>query len=126
MALEGLVDWYYRPVENGKWVMLIPNALGAYTPCATETLVVALSHLVLWCLICYRICLIRKDFSIKRFCLQSRLFNYGLGALTVYNTANPLYKAIMGIFVVNLDGRGLFVPFEVVTLIFESVGSTVH
>ncbi|XP_057833257.2 ABC transporter C family member 2 [Cryptomeria japonica] len=121
MALEGLVDWYCRPVENGKWVMLIPNALGPYTPCATETLVVALSHLVLWCLICYRIWLVRKDFSVKRFCLQSRLFNYGLGALAAYNTAEPLYRAVMGISVVNLDGQGSLAPFEVVTLIVESV-----
>ncbi|GLJ53349.1 hypothetical protein SUGI_1137540 [Cryptomeria japonica] len=121
MALEGLVDWYCRPVENGKWVMLIPNALGPYTPCATETLVVALSHLVLWCLICYRIWLVRKDFSVKRFCLQSRLFNYGLGALAAYNTAEPLYRAVMGISVVNLDGQGSLAPFEVVTLLVESV-----
>ena len=113
MALEGLVDWYCKPVENGKWVTLIPNALGAYTPCATETLVVALSHLVLLCLICYRIWLIRKDYSVKRFCLQSRLFNYGLGALAAYNTAEPLYRAVMGFSVVNLDGQGSLAPFEV-------------
>ncbi|XP_057833271.2 ABC transporter C family member 2 isoform X2 [Cryptomeria japonica] len=121
MAPEGLLDWYCKPVENGKWVTLVPNALGAYTPCATETVVVALSHLVLWCLICYRIWLICKDFSVKRFCLQSSLFNYGLGALAAYNTAEPLYRAVMGISVVNLDGQSSLAPFEVVTLLVESV-----
>lgn len=113
MAPEGLLDWYCRPVENGKWATLVTNAFGAYTPCAIETMVVALSHLVLWCLICYRIWLISKDFSVKRFRLQSSLFNYVLGALAAYNTAEPLYRAVMGISVVNLDGQGSLAPFEV-------------
>lgn len=118
------LDWYCRPEANGGWISLVKSAFGDYTPCATETLVVSLSHLVLWCLICYRIYLIRKDskvFSVKRFCLQSRYYNYGLALLAAYNTAEPLFRAVMGLSVVNLDGQTSLPPFEVVTLLIESV-----
>ncbi|KAH9288056.1 hypothetical protein KI387_032173, partial [Taxus chinensis] len=121
MASESLLDWYCQPVANGIWVTMVTNALGSYTPCATETLVISLSQVLLLCLTSYRIWLIRKDVKVKRFCLQSRLFNYVLAILAAYNTAEPLYRAVMGISVVNLDGQGSLAPFEVVTLLVESV-----
>ena len=111
-----LLDWYCKPEMNVAWISIAASAFGAYTPCATETLVVSLSYFVLWCLICYRIYLIRKDskvFSVKRFCLQSRYYNYGLALLAAYNTAEPLFRAVMGLSVVNLDGQTSLPPFEV-------------
>jgi len=107
------LEWYCRPDANGAWIILVKSAFGGYTPCATETIVVSLSHLVLWCLICYRIYLIRKDLSIKRFCLQSHYYNYGLALVAAYNTAEPLFRAVMGLSVVNLDGPASLPPFEV-------------
>ncbi|KAF2317859.1 hypothetical protein GH714_041178 [Hevea brasiliensis] len=54
MAFEPLV-WYCRPVADGLWTRAVENAFGAYTPCATDTLVVVISHLVLVALCMYRI-----------------------------------------------------------------------
>ncbi|KAF2310829.1 hypothetical protein GH714_017491 [Hevea brasiliensis] len=71
MAFEPLV-WYCRPVANGLWTRAVENAFGAYTPCATDTLVVVISHLVLMALCFYRIWLTKKDFKIQRFCLRSK------------------------------------------------------
>lgn len=84
-------------------------------PRATKTMVVSVSHLILWCLICYGFYLIRKDFSIKRFCLQFRYYNYGLALLAAYNTAESLFRVIMGLSDVNLDGHASLPPFELRT-----------
>ncbi|KAG6778677.1 hypothetical protein POTOM_015017 [Populus tomentosa] len=46
MGLEALV-WYCRPMENGVWAKEVDNAFGAYTPCAIDSLVICISHLVL-------------------------------------------------------------------------------
>ncbi|GLJ53347.1 hypothetical protein SUGI_1137510 [Cryptomeria japonica] len=39
-------------------------------------------------------------------------------ALAAYNTAEPLYRAVMGISVVNLDGQSSLAPFEVSSSLF--------
>jgi len=43
MASEtSLLDWYCKPETNVAWISIAASAFGAYTPCATETLVVSL------------------------------------------------------------------------------------
>ncbi|KAF3450336.1 hypothetical protein FNV43_RR06416 [Rhamnella rubrinervis] len=44
MAFGPLV-WYCRPVPNGVWTKAVENALGEYTPCAVDSLVISASHL---------------------------------------------------------------------------------
>lgn len=112
MTFEPL-DWYCRPVANGVWTRSVENAFGAYTPCAVDSLVISVSNLILLGLCIYRIWLIKKDFTVKRFHLRSNLYNYILGLLALYCVAEPLYRLILGISVLNLDGQTQFAPFEV-------------
>lgn len=120
MAFGPLV-WYCQPVSNGVWAREVDNAFGAYTPCATDSLVVALSHLVLLGLCLYRIWLIKKDFSVLRFCLRSKYYNYMLAFLAGCCTAEPLFRLIMGISILDLDGQMNLAPFEVISLIIETL-----
>ncbi|KAJ9691132.1 hypothetical protein PVL29_013349 [Vitis rotundifolia] len=119
MAFGPLV-WYCRPVTNGVWAKLVDNAFGVYTPCATDTLVISISHLILLSLCFYRIWRIKKDFKVQRFCLRSNYYNYMLALLAGYCTAEPLFRLIMGISVFNLDGQAGLAPFEVVSLIIKA------
>ena len=107
------LEWYCRPVTNGVWTMAEENALGAYTPCAVDSLVVCISHLVVLGLCVYRIWRTKKDFTVQRFCLRSKVYNYVLWLLAAYCTAEPLFRLIMGISVLNLDGQAGLAPFEV-------------
>lgn len=112
MAFEPLL-WYCRPVADGVWARAVQNAFGAYTPCAVDSLVVCISHLVVLGLCCYRVWRIKKDFKVQRFCLRSKFYNHVLGLLAAYCTAEPLFRLIMGISVLNLDGQPGLAPFEV-------------
>uniref|UniRef100_A0A5B6ZBR8 ABC-type xenobiotic transporter n=1 Tax=Davidia involucrata TaxID=16924 RepID=A0A5B6ZBR8_DAVIN len=120
MAFKPLV-WYCRPAANGVWAKAVENAFGAYTPCATESLVVSISLLVLLGLCLYRIWLTKKDSKVQRFRLRSNYYNYVLGFLAIYCTAEPLFRLVMGISVLNLDGQTGFAPFEIVSLIIEAL-----
>ncbi|KAL7212552.1 hypothetical protein ACSBR2_015281 [Camellia fascicularis] len=120
MGFEPLV-WYCRPVANGVWAKVVENAFGAYTPCATDTLVVSISNLVLMGMCLYRIWLTKKDFTVQRFRLRSNYYNYMLVFLAAYCTAEPLFRLVMGISALNLDGQtGGLAPFEMVSLIIEA------
>ncbi|CAL5409237.1 unnamed protein product [Camellia sinensis] len=120
MGFEPLV-WYCQPVANGVWAKVVENAFGAYTPCATDTLVVSISNLVLMGLCLYRIWLTMKDFTVQRFRLRSNYYNYMLVLLAAYCTAEPLFRLVMGISALNLDGQtGGLAPFEMVSLIIEA------
>ncbi|EXC25627.1 hypothetical protein L484_009932 [Morus notabilis] len=112
MVFEPFV-WYCRPVKNGVWTKAVDNAFGAYTPCAVDSLVICVSHLVLLGLCIYRIWRTNKDFTVQRFRLRSKVYNYVLGLLPAYCTAEPLFRLIMGISVLNLDGQAGLAPFEV-------------
>lgn len=112
MAFEPLA-WYCRPVANGVWAKLVENALGAYTPCAVDSIVICISHLVLIGLSLYRIWLIKKNFKAPRFCLRSKYYNYMLALLAGYSAAEPLFRLVMGISLFNLDGQGGLAPYEV-------------
>ena len=49
----------------------------------------------------------------ERFCMRSKLYSYLLALLAAYGTAEPLFRLIMGVSVLDLDGDGL-PPYEVV------------
>ena len=112
MAFEPLV-LYCRPVVNGVWAKAAESAFGPYTPCAVDSIVVCISHLVLLGLCCYRIWLIKMDFKVQRFCLQSNYYNYMLGLLACYCTAEPLFRLVMGVSIFDLDGKTGLAPYEV-------------
>ncbi|XP_050221778.1 ABC transporter C family member 2-like [Mercurialis annua] len=120
MAFKPLV-WYCKPVANGVWTRAVENAFGAYTPCATDTLVIGISHLIVMALGFYRIWLIKKDFKVQRFCLKSKWYSYLLGVLAAYSTGEPLFRLVMGVSLMNIDGQTSLAPFEIVSLIIEAL-----
>ncbi|GAV87978.1 ABC_tran domain-containing protein/ABC_membrane domain-containing protein [Cephalotus follicularis] len=120
MAFEPFV-WYCQPVANGIWKKQVDSAFGAYTPCAFDSLVISISHLVLLGLCLYRIWLIKKNSKALRFRLRSNLYNYVLGLLAGYCTAEPLLRLEMDISIFNLDGQTGLAPFEIISLIIEAI-----
>ncbi|EEF35768.1 mgatp-energized glutathione s-conjugate pump, putative [Ricinus communis] len=62
-----------------------------------------------------------KDYKVQRFCLKSKWYNYMLGLLAVYATAEPLFRLIMGISLLNIDGQMSLAPYEIVSLIIEAL-----
>lgn len=112
MGFEPLV-WYCQPAKNQIWGKVVENAFGAYTPCAIETLVVGISHLVLFGVCFYRIWRTGRDLTVRRYSLRSQYYNYMLGILAAYCTAGPLFRLIFGFSVSNLDGQTGVAPFEV-------------
>ncbi|KAJ0240059.1 ABC transporter C family member 2 [Hirschfeldia incana] len=111
MGFEEALEWYCKPVPNGVWTRQVDNAFGAYTPCATDSFVLVISHLVLLVLCLYRIWRTLKDHKVERFCLRSKLYSYLLALLAAYGFAEPLFRLIMGVSVLDLDGDGL-PPYE--------------
>uniref|UniRef100_A0A7N0T3S0 ABC-type xenobiotic transporter n=1 Tax=Kalanchoe fedtschenkoi TaxID=63787 RepID=A0A7N0T3S0_KALFE len=120
MAFKPL-DWYCRPVSNGVWSKVVENAFGNYTPCVTDSLVIGISHLALFGLCLYRIWLMKKSFKVQKFCLRSKVYNYLLGLLAAYCTAEPLFRLVMGISVLNLDGQLGLAPYEAVSLTIQAL-----
>ncbi|XP_019419725.1 PREDICTED: ABC transporter C family member 2-like [Lupinus angustifolius] len=120
MTFEPL-DWYCQPVARGVWTTVVENAFGAYTPCAVDSLVISVSQLILLGSCIYRIWLLRKDFTVKRFCLRSKLYNYILGLLAAYCVAEPLFRLFTGMSILSLDGQTHLAPFEIVSLIIEAL-----
>ncbi|XP_062162854.1 ABC transporter C family member 12-like isoform X2 [Alnus glutinosa] len=120
MAFEPLI-WYCQPVANGVWAKAVDSAFGSYTPCAIDSLVISISHLVLFGLCSYRIWLIKKNTKANRFRLRSNYYNYMLGLLSGYCTAGPLLRLVMGFSIFNLDGQIGFAPFEIISLIIEAL-----
>ncbi|RWW15504.1 hypothetical protein GW17_00020656 [Ensete ventricosum] len=105
--------WYCQPEKNGAWATVVENAFGPYTPCGMESLVVCISHLALFGVCFYRIWRTKRDHTVQRYCLRSPYYNYLLGLLAVYCTAEPLFRMVMGFSVTNLDGYTGLAPFEV-------------
>ncbi|KAI6703377.1 hypothetical protein NL676_012513 [Syzygium grande] len=114
------LDWYCRPVENGIWARIADSAFGAYTPCAVDSLVISISHLVLLGLCCYRIWLIKRTSKVRTYRLRSKCYSYMLGSLSFYCVAVPLLRLVMGFSVFNLDGQTSLLPYEMVSLTVES------
>ncbi|RWW08304.1 hypothetical protein GW17_00028263 [Ensete ventricosum] len=112
MGFKPLV-WYCQPEKNGAWAKVVENAFGAYTPCGMESLVVCISHLALFGVCFYRIWKTMRDLTVRRYCLRSPYYNYLLGLVAAYCTAEPLFRMIMGLSITNLDGHTGQAPFEV-------------
>ncbi|KAL5577348.1 hypothetical protein UlMin_019047 [Ulmus minor] len=115
------LSWYCQPAAYGVWAKVVDSAFGSYTPCAIDSLVISISHLVLLGLCCYRIWLIKRNSKAHRFCLRSNFYNYMLGLLAGLSTAEPLLRLVMDISIFNLDGKTGFAPFEIISLIIESL-----
>ncbi|GLT35129.1 hypothetical protein SLA2020_096080 [Shorea laevis] len=98
----------------------MPN-FGAYTPCAMDTLVISISHLVHLGLSLYWIWLIKRDAKSQRLCLRSNCYNYMLALVAGYCVAEPLSRLVFGISIVNLDGETGPAPFEATSLIVEAL-----
>ncbi|WOG86163.1 hypothetical protein DCAR_0205364 [Daucus carota subsp. sativus] len=113
-------DWYCQPVADGVWAKSVENAFGIYTPCV-DSLVIFFSYVIVVGLCLYRIWRIKKDFKVKRFQLRSNYYNYVLGILAAYCTAEPLFRLVMGVSAVNLDGQNGLSPFEIATLIIKAL-----
>ncbi|KAG8381911.1 hypothetical protein BUALT_Bualt05G0022000 [Buddleja alternifolia] len=120
MGFDPLV-WFCRPVANGTWAKESNSAFGAYTPCAIDSVVGNVSHLVLLCLCLYRIWLININPKLERFCLRSNFYNYILALLASCCAAEPLFRLVMGISIFNLDGEISLAPFETVHLGIEFI-----
>ncbi|KAI4368065.1 hypothetical protein MLD38_016670 [Melastoma candidum] len=116
----GPVIWYCRPVADGVWGRIADGAFGVFTPCAIDTLVISVSHLVLLVLCCYRVWLIKRSLKVQKYRLQSRCYNCMLAAVAAYCMAEPLLRLVVGISALNVDGQaeGLS-PFEAVSLTIE-------
>ncbi|KAG8381914.1 hypothetical protein BUALT_Bualt05G0022300 [Buddleja alternifolia] len=112
MAFDPLV-WFCRPVANGTWAKESNSAFGAYTPCAIDSVVGNVSHLVLLCVCLYRIWLININPKLERFCLRSNFYSYILALLASCCAAEPLFRLVIGISIFNLDGEISLAPFEV-------------
>ena len=112
MGFKPLV-WYCQPEKNGAWAKVVENAFGAYTPCGMESLVVCISHLALFGVCFYRIWRTKRDLTVRRYCLRSPYYNYLLGLVAAYCTADPLFRMVMGFSITNLDGHTGQAPFEV-------------
>lgn len=110
---SGPLDWYCRPVANGTWAKTVDSTFGSYTTCAVDSLVISISHSVLLGLCIFRIWLMNKNSKARRYRLSSNCYNYMLGLLACYCTAEPLLRLVMGISIFNLDGETSFAPFEV-------------
>ncbi|PRQ29587.1 putative xenobiotic-transporting ATPase [Rosa chinensis] len=114
------IDWYCQPEANGVWAKAV-SAFGSYTPCAMDSMVICISHLVLFGLCCYRIWMIKKNLKARRFRLRSNYYNYLLGLLTGYSTAEPLLRLVMGLSLFNPFRRTGFAPFEMTSSIIEAL-----
>ncbi|KAJ4841657.1 hypothetical protein Tsubulata_010984 [Turnera subulata] len=99
----------------------VDSAFGAYTPCAIDSLVICISYLVLLSLCIYRIWLITKNSQAAKYCLRKKLYNYMLGLLAAYCTAEPLLRLVLNISIFDLDGQTGLAPFEMVSLAIESI-----
>jgi ATP-binding cassette, subfamily C (CFTR/MRP), member 1 len=107
------LEWYCQPVQGGVWSQTVENALGMYTPCGTETVILGISHLALFGVCFYRTWQITKDLKVQRFSMKSKLYSYILMVFAAFCVAEPLFQVVMGYSIVNLDGQSSLAPFEV-------------
>ncbi|KAK6781531.1 hypothetical protein RDI58_019327 [Solanum bulbocastanum] len=115
----GVQDFHLKPVANDVWSKAVENAFGAYTACGTNTLVISVSYLVLLALCLNRVWKMMKDLSVQRFRLRSNYYNYLLGLLAAYCTAEPLFRLVMQISALNIDGQPGLAPYEIISLTIE-------
>eukprot|EP00249_Psilotum_nudum_P023194 c28783_g1_i1 orf=631-5508(+) len=111
---------FCRPVFGGVWETKLENGFGAFTPCIADVFVIGISHVVLCCLVFYRIWLIMRGSTLKRFHLKTPKMNYFLILVAACLTLEPVIQICLGISIVNLDGQRGLPPFEIVTLLLET------
>lgn len=109
------IIWYCRPVADGVWGRMADGAFGAYTPCAIDSMVISVSHLVLLMLCCYRVWLIKRSVKLQKYHLRSRCYNYVLAVVAACCVAEPLLRLVVGVSVLDVDGQAGLSPFEVCT-----------
>ncbi|KAJ1698125.1 hypothetical protein LUZ63_006637 [Rhynchospora breviuscula] len=114
------LDWYCQPVQNGVWSRAVENAFGVYTPCGMQTVVLGISHLVLFGVCFYRIWRTTKDLKVQRYNMKSKIYSYVLMIFAAFCVAEALFRVVMGYSIANLDGQSSLAPFEVVTLLIEA------
>ncbi|KAJ4816006.1 multidrug resistance-associated protein 1 [Rhynchospora pubera] len=114
------LDWYCQPVQNGVWSRAVENAFGVYTPCGMQTVVLGISHLVLFGVCFYRIWRTTKDLKVQRYNMKSKIYSYVLMIFAAFCVAETLFRVVMGYSNANLDGQSSLAPFEVVTLLIEA------
>ncbi|KAL4590093.1 hypothetical protein LXL04_003012 [Taraxacum kok-saghyz] len=112
---------YCRPMENGVWATAVENEFGPYTPCATDSMVTGISHLVLLEICICRLRVTTKNLKVQRFKLRSKIYNYLLGLLALFSTVEPLIRLIMGISVFNVDGETGLAPYEVCFFLIDLI-----
>ncbi|KAF3338928.1 ABC transporter C family member 2-like protein [Carex littledalei] len=115
------LDWYCQPVQGGIWSQAVENAFGMYTPCGMQTVILGISHLALFSVCFYRTWRITKDLTVQRYNMKSKLYSYVLMIFTAFCVVEPLFRVIMGYSTVNLDRQSSLAPFEVLTLLIETV-----
>ncbi|KAH6773481.1 multidrug resistance-associated protein 2 [Perilla frutescens var. frutescens] len=115
------LDWFCRPVAHGVWAQETDSAFGAFTPCAIDSVVGNITHLVLLGLCLYRVWLINTNPKVQRYSLRSKFYNYVLTVLAGCCAAEPLFRFIMGISIFNLDLESGLAPFEMVHLGIEFI-----
>uniref|UniRef100_A0A7N0VJV5 ABC-type xenobiotic transporter n=1 Tax=Kalanchoe fedtschenkoi TaxID=63787 RepID=A0A7N0VJV5_KALFE len=118
MAFNPFV-WYCRPIANGYWDKVAQSALGSYTPCGINTLVVPVSNVFLMCICIYRILLIKKSHKVHRYKLTSRGYHLILILLSGLSTAEPLFRIAFDISIFNVGEQPGLPPFEFVSLLME-------
>ena len=75
MAFEPFI-WYCQPVANGIWTKAMDSAFGSYTPCAIDSLVISISHLVLLRPVLLPNMADKEQSIVNRFHLRSNYYNY--------------------------------------------------
>ncbi|KAH6765432.1 multidrug resistance-associated protein 13, partial [Perilla frutescens var. hirtella] len=108
------LDWFCRPVAHGVWAQETDSGFGAFTPCAIDSVVGNVTHLVLLGLCSYRVWLINTNPKVQRYSLRSKFYNYVLAVLAGCCAAEPLFRFIIGISIFNLDFESGLAPFEMV------------
>ncbi|XP_047940588.1 ABC transporter C family member 12-like [Salvia hispanica] len=121
MGSDDPLVWFCRPVANGIWAQETDSAFGAYTPCAIDSVVGNVSHLVLLGMCLYRIWLINFNPKVQRYCLRSNFYNYALALLFSCCAAEPLYRLVMGVSIFNFDKESGLAPYEMVHLGIEII-----
>uniref|UniRef100_A0A7N0VJT6 ABC-type xenobiotic transporter n=1 Tax=Kalanchoe fedtschenkoi TaxID=63787 RepID=A0A7N0VJT6_KALFE len=114
------ISWYCRPVANGFWDKVAESALGPYTPCCIDTLVVSFSNLVLMCLCIHRILLIQKSHTVHKYQLTSRKYHIVLIILAALLTSEPLFRILSDTSIFNLDHQPGLPPFELVSILIQA------
>jgi hypothetical protein len=99
------MESFCKPVAGGVWATKIENGFGSYTPCAADICVVTLSHIVLCCLMGYRLrqMMMAGSLGFKRFHLLNPLMAGPQIFIAICLAIIPIVQIGLGISFVNAD-----------------------